>query len=114
MKVLFHIDEREKWKLALGNVSNMVAHGRETGKVFEIEIVANSVAVMDLQGDPSSGFSGELEELHDSGVAICACRNALRNLQIDPQNLLPFIQVVPAGVVEIAERQQDGYAYLKP
>ena len=38
----------------------------------------------------------------------------LRANQIAPQQLPDFVRVVPAGVVEIAQRQEEGFSYIKP
>jgi intracellular sulfur oxidation DsrE/DsrF family protein len=40
--------------------------------------------------------------------------NALKANDIKSSSLLPFITIVPAGVVEIAMKQQAGYSYIKP
>ena len=31
MKVLYHVDERERWGMLLGNVANMLAYAKEQG-----------------------------------------------------------------------------------
>lgn len=115
MQVLFHVDEREKWEIALNNLEAMLNHARDTSRAFAIEIVANGAAVVDLQEEEAKR-SGRCERLAALGAAIrfCACGNALRNLKIPAQALLSFVETVPAGVVEIAERQDEGYAYIKP
>ena len=115
MQVLFHIDERERWEITLNNLEAMSNHARETSGAFVVEVVANGAAVADLQ-EKEAKRSGRCERLARLGTAIrfCACGNALRNLEIPADALLPFVEVVPAGVVEIAERQHAGYAYIKP
>lgn len=115
MKVLFHVNESTHWKTALGNILNMLQYGEENSTSFEIELVANGPAVKELQPSSakSAGISDQLEGFAGA-LRICACNNSLIANGITPSMLLPFIQVVPAGVVEIAARQMDGYAYIKP
>ena len=115
MKVLYHIDESSRWNMLLGNVSNMLRYGKEASVSFEIEILANGPAVLDLQPDKAGehGIS-ELLTAVAPAVRICACNNALHANGILPQSLFSFIQVVPAGVVELATRQEEGYSYIKP
>ncbi len=48
------------------------------------------------------------------GVVFAACRNALRAQAIEPESLLEKTVVVPAGVIELAQKQQAGFAYIKP
>lgn len=111
MKTVIHVDEAEKWTMALGNAKNLTAYCREAGIDWAVEIVVNGGAVSVLTG---SHGSRELEGLLDQGVTVAACHNALRGNGIDPADLFPGICVVPAGVVELVRRQNEGYAYLKP
>ena len=115
MKVLFHIDDSARWTMTLGNTANLLQYGVSFGTPLEIEIVANGPAVRDLRAEAAAklGIATQLESLAQS-VHICACNNALRANDIDAEELYPFIQVVPAGVAEIALRQDDGFAYIKP
>lgn len=115
MKVLFHVDDSARWTMALGNASNLLQYGHTTGTPFEIEIVANGPAVCELVLETATevGIGAQLESLASS-VRICACNNALRANDIAIEGLYPFVQVVPAGVAEIAIRQSEGFAYIKP
>ena len=111
MNVIFHVDDSSRWELTLGNVNNMLAHGQATGLAVAIEILAHGPAVRDLaQGGPLAGAVQGLP----AAVRVCACRNALRKFSLPEDGLAPGVQVVPAGVVELALRQADGYAYIKP
>ena len=49
-----------------------------------------------------------------AGVEFQACHNALDEKQIAVTSLAPFVKVVPAGVISLAEAQRDGFAYIKP
>ena len=115
MNVLFHIDDSARWAMALGNTANLLQFGRDTGTPLVLELVANGPAVCGLRPETAAelGIAAQLESLAPS-VRICACHHALRANGISPQALYPFIQVVPAGVAEIAIRQGEGFAYLKP
>nr|WP_122013186.1 DsrE family protein [Maliibacterium massiliense] len=112
MKVLYHVDERERWGMLLGNVANMLAYAKEQGTPFAIEVVANGPAVQDLVAQQSA-LEDRLAQIC-AQARICACNNALGMFGIAPETLYSFVRVVPAGVVEIAARQQEGYAYIKP
>lgn len=115
MKVLFHIDQSENWDLTLNNVSNMLAYGKENSAAFEIAIVANGSAVSQLRetAEEASDIRARLLHMSES-VRVCACKNSLKNLRIPLNSLPSFVFPVPSGVVEIAIRQRQGYAYIKP
>ena len=112
-KAIFHIDQLSKWKLLLTNVSNLVS--AINNKKFHIEVLANAEAVkyydttQDLDADNNT-----MEVLNSKGVEFIACNNALNAHYIEKGNLVSFIDIVPAGVLELVEKQGEGYAYIKP
>ncbi len=55
-----------------------------------------------------------MEELNKKGVVFSACNNALKGNNINPENIGEFVKIIPAGVIEIAEKQMEGYAYIRP
>ena len=113
MKVIYHVDEAEKWTLTLMNVSNMLAVFQQEESEFVIEVLANSVAVKQyVQMDNEIG--AKMASLAQAGIKFTACGNALKTNQIDKGQLYSFVEVVPAGVVELAKRQFEGYAYINP
>ncbi len=112
-KVIFHIDEMNKWRLVLGNVSNLLnAMGNES---YSVEILANAEAVKYY--DTSEKIDGNIsimENLNTKGVKFVACNNALNAYKIERDNIIDFVSGVPAGVLELVEKQSEGYAYIKP
>ena len=113
MKVLYHVDQVEAWQLATGNALNMEDYCRREGIPCQMELVANGPAGKGLV-EAAAPYLSTLAELAQGGTVVAACQNALRANQIDPQQLPDFVRVVPAGVVEIAQRQEEGFSYIKP
>ena len=112
MKVLIHVDEEAKWPMALGNAANLLAECARRHTPCALELVANGGAVGALaQGSP---HAEALAALLAEGAVAAACANALRGSGLTPEQLLPGVTAVPAGVYELAEKQAQGYAYLKP
>ncbi len=109
--VVFHVDEIAKWELTLKNVANLLDQADD--KAFCVEVLANGEAV---QGYvlPKNAFAAAMQQLNGRGVLFAACNNSLNALKIDRSNLISFVKVVPAGVLELVERQAEGYAYIKP
>lgn len=112
LKVIFHIDEMPKWGLLLTNVRNLVQAKGEAPA--ELEVVANSEAVKLYEKARADSLLTAIGELSDRGVRFVACNNALKALGIKREQLLPGVSIVPAGVLELAEKQAEGYAYIKP
>ena len=42
------------------------------------------------------------------------CNNALTAHQIRKEDLIDVYEIVPAGILEIVNLQQKGFAYIKP
>ncbi len=112
-KVVFHIDENKKWKLLLANVSNLL--DALEGKSYDVEVVANSEAVKyyDTSQDLDTDIN-TMKELKEKGVDFVACNNALRGNKIEKDHIIDYIRIVPAGVLELVEKQSEGYAYIRP
>ncbi|MDD4113545.1 MAG: DsrE family protein [Herbinix sp.] len=112
-KVIFHIDETNKWELLLGNVRNLL-NGMDNEKVI-IEVLANSEAVKYYVKNPDSdAIINTMESLNIKGVKFVACNNALMAYKINKDNIIHFVEIVPAGVVELVKKQSIGYVYIKP
>lgn len=98
------------WNLALNNVKNVQ---KDLGKEnVEVEIVAYGPGIGMLKAD--SEVASRVGEAVDSGVKVVACENTMRGQKLSKDDMNAKIGYVPAGVVEIMQLQQKGYAYLRP
>jgi intracellular sulfur oxidation DsrE/DsrF family protein len=61
-----------------------------------------------------SAVNSRISEAIKSGVAVQACENTMRNQKLVRADMHPSVTYVPAGVVQIIKRQQEGWAYLRP
>ena len=100
----------KKWHLALNNAKNVQT---ELGQdKVDIEIVAYGPGIGMLKAD--SEVAARVEEAVGSGMRIVACENTMTNQKLSRSDMNPFIEYVRAGVVEIMEKQRQGYAYVRP
>lgn len=98
------------WNLALNNVKNVQ---KDLGKDnVEVEIVAYGPGIGMLKAD--SEVANRIGEAVDSGVKVVACENTMRGQKIGKADMNSRVDYVQAGVVQIMQRQQQGYAYLRP
>ncbi len=98
------------WNLALNNAKNIQ---QEMGKEnVNIEIVAYGPGINMLKFD--SEVAPRLKEADANGVALLACGNTMKNQKLTEKDLDSHIKVVPAGVIEIMNKQREGWAYIKP
>lgn len=114
IKVIFHIDENQKWNLLINNVKNLLSSYEGELSNSTIEILANSEAVKGyVDGNPYTD-SIVMEALSQKGIKLVACNNALLGMKIQKDQIYHFVAIVPAGVRELVDRQAEGYAYIKP
>jgi len=111
-KIVFQVSDADpgKWNLALNNAAN-VQHDLGKDNVT-IEIVAYGPGIGMLKMDSTVG--ARVSTALDSGVAVVACENTMKAQKLTQQDMLPKIGYVPAGVVELMKKQQEGYAYIRP
>lgn len=79
---------------------------------YHMVLVVNAAAVRQLAAD-NTEVRDALEKACAQGLSVRVCNNALREQGVRPESLFPQCEVVPAGVVEIVNLQQDGYSYIK-
>ena len=111
-KVVFQISDAEpaKWNLALNNAKN-VQKDLGADKVA-VEIVAYGPGIGMLKMDSVVG--SRIGEAVSTGVVVVACENTMHGLKLTRADMLGGIGYVAAGVVELMERQKQGYAYIRP
>lgn len=111
-RVVVQVSEADpaRWNLALTNVQNL-QDGMGADKVV-IEIVAYGPGIGMLKADAVT--NARIGELVERGVAVRACENTMRNQKLQRADMHPGVGYVPAGVIEIVKRQQEGWAYLRP
>ncbi len=98
------------WNLALNNVKNIQQDfGKEN---VNIEIVAYGPGINMLKFD--SEVAPQIKEASASGVAVRACGNTMKAQKLTEKDLEGSVKVVPAGVIEIINKQREGWAYIKP
>ena len=110
-KVIFHIDEMNKWGMVLKNVENLLNAVNE--KDINIEVLANGEAVKYYKKRFEIGYE-DIKNLHCKDVKFMACNNSLIGNGLEKNQLIDFIEVVPVGVLELIDKQHEGYAYIKP
>ena len=111
-KLVIQVSDAEpaKWNLALNNARNVQ---EELGaKNVEIEIVAYGpgIGVLKLDAVTNSRVSEEAK----SGIKVVACENTMRNQKLTRADIHAAASYAPSGVVQLMQRQSQGWAYVRP
>jgi uncharacterized protein len=111
-KLVIQVSDNDtgKWNLALNNAKNIQ---KDLGKAnVELEIVVFGPGIGMLKAESEVG--NRVAEAVESGIKVLACQNTMRNQKLNKEDMLGSVGYVPAGVVEIMQKQHQGYAYLRP
>jgi intracellular sulfur oxidation DsrE/DsrF family protein len=111
-------DDTEGMNLALGNAVNAKKLYDSRGEQFQVEIVAYGPGITMLRADKSP-VKDRIEEAKKEipGMVLSMCGNAKaaaekrEGHEIVP---LPGVGVVPAGIVRVAELEEQGWTYIRP
>jgi uncharacterized protein len=99
-----------KWGLALNNVRNVQMDLGEDAVQLEIVVYGPGIGMLKAGSPMAERVSAALK----SGVKVVACENTMKAMKLVYADMLPDIGYVPAGVVELINRQREGYAYIRP
>ncbi len=111
-KVVFQVSDADpaKWNLTLNNVKN-VQQELGADKV-DIEVVAYGPGIGMLKAD--AAIANRVSEAAQAGVKLVACENTMTVQKIAKADMHSDISYAPAGVVELMQRQREGWAYIRP
>lgn len=103
-------DDPKTWNQALNVVRNVqAAYGK--GKV-EVEVVVFGNGIGLLKAD--STLANRIDDTLASGAHVYACQNTMRGRKLAKDDMHAKIGYVPAGVIEIIEKQKAGWTVIRP
>lgn len=99
-----------KWNLALNVASN--AQKELGADNIQVEMVAFGPGIGMLKFDAVT--ANRVNDAIKSGVKVVACENTMGAQKLVKADMNQSISYVPAGVIEIMNRQNEGWAYVRP
>lgn len=111
-RVIFQVSDADpaKWNLALNNAKNVQT---DLGVAnTEVEIVAYGPGIGMLKAD--AVIANRVIDAMAQGVKVVACENTMTNQKIKRDDMIDKIGYVKAGVVELMQKQREGWAYIRP
>ena len=93
-------------------LNNAMALTKNAGRAnVQIEIVANGMGIGMLKFN--SPEAKEVAAVLGMGVKVLACGETMKALMLEKDDMLPNIGFVPGGLIEVLDRQRDGWQYVK-
>ena len=110
-RVLFAMTSPEEadWQLTVHNIRNLIV-GMAPEPV-EVEVVAYGPGIAFLKKDGVD--AADIQKLESPHVHFVACGNAMRKQHLEASDLVAGSEVVPAGIVEVVKKQEQGWSYIK-
>ena len=117
-KVVYHINYNDETQLkaALGNVKNHISAVGQDKIDVKVVMHGNGVDLLKI-ANTDLNMQQKVIGLKQDGVAFEVCNNTLVGKKISYKNDLFDVSekdIVPSGVAEVANLQQQGYVYIKP
>lgn len=130
-KVVYHADfaDPRRFSAMLTSINNMVTTYQSDLAEYDVRIVFVAHGIRFVTADVLKGtpFAEDaalrerrknlierLRSLHDTqGVKLELCGITREEIRLDPEKLIAGVELVPSGVVRIAELQHQGFAYIK-
>lgn len=104
-------DNPRTMKIALNNAMNVIkAVGQDNIKV---EIVAYGPGLKLLM-KKNKAYRDRISSMQFYGVRFAACGNTMKHFKVSKEGLVNGVSVVKAGVLEIMEKEEQGWSYIRP
>jgi hypothetical protein len=115
VKIVFGVAEPgRQMRESLTNAAYSIMYLKPRSVPYEIELVLYAKAVLAANqfGEEFAGHIPLMEALHAHGVQFRVCNNAMGSLGVAPGDVLPFMKITPAGILEITKKQMEGFHYI--
>jgi len=108
-KVIFHLHDEERGTTAISNIINLIKDLGEED--LDIELLMNGTGVNIML--KKREYVNKVNYLFNKGVEFCVCSNSLEALKIPKDDLIEKTKIIPSGVGELVEKQNEDWAYIK-
>ncbi|MFN3884181.1 MAG: DsrE family protein [Rhodocyclaceae bacterium] len=103
-------DSVATWNQALNVVKNIQAEYGKDKVDVELVVFGNGVGLLKFD----SQLANRVDETLASGVKVLMCQNTMKARKLTADDMHAGIGFVKAGVVELIEKQRQGWAVIRP
>lgn len=118
-RVLVHLtsSDSDSGLNTLSNIEQMLLEYRSKGQNVKVEVVANGhgIDLLRKETTPFAQLIARLARDYDN-LSFAACKNTIDQMQItsdDQIELIPQAKLIESGIVEVIERQKQGWTYIR-
>lgn len=103
-------DDTKKWNATLANIRNIQAELGQKNVAIALVAIGPGLGMLTAESLAANGVQDALA----TGVEFIACGNSMKAQHVAQGDLVDGVSVATAGYVELMQRQQRGWAYLRP
>jgi intracellular sulfur oxidation DsrE/DsrF family protein len=121
-RIAIQVDQNDPkvMNLALNNAANVIEYYRDKGEDVQVEVVAYGPGLNMLRED-TSPVKDRIKQIKEvsfpSEIKFAACNNTKKGMEKaegHPITIIPQAQIVPSGVVELMQLEEQGWSYIRP
>ena len=101
--------EPRGWHQTLNNAMALTKNAGRANVQIEIVAIGAGIGVLKYNSPEAKSVDAVL----GMGVKVLACGETMKALMLEKDDMLPNIGYVPGGLIEVLDRQRDGWAYVK-
>lgn len=103
-------DNVKKWNEVLVNIRNIQSELGAKNVAIALVAIGPGLGMLTAESLAANGVQDALA----AGVEFIACGNSMKAQKLTKDDLTEGVKVSTAGYVELMQRQQAGWAYLRP
>ncbi|UJP64855.1 DsrE family protein [Mongoliitalea daihaiensis] len=100
-----NVDVHDKFLRQLENVLNAAPNA-------QIEVVTHGMGI-DLMRNEENPYTERINALVEKGVVFMVCENTMSQRKLQKTQFLGLSEFIPAGILEIVMKQEQGWIYIK-
>lgn len=115
VKIVFGVsDPGDQMRESLTNAAYTIKYLEPRGIPYEIQVVLYGRAVLPASqfATERAGYAPLMKALSEYGVSFKVCNNSLAALNQSAEELYPYMDLIPAGILQLAKKQMQGFAYI--
>ena len=97
------------WNQALNNSLALTKNAGKGNVEIRIVAIGGGIGMLKVNSPATQLVNAALAQ----GVKVLACGETMKALMLEKDDMLPNIGFVPGGLIEILDRQGDGWRYIK-
>ena len=103
-------DSEKTWNQTLSVTRNIQAEYGKDKVDIEVVVFGNGANLLKFD----SPLANRIDDTLASGVQVLMCENTMKGRKLTAADMHPKVGYVKAGIVEIIEKQKQGWAVVRP